>query len=388
MKGVRFALILAIFNIFLMANIVAADVENMIINPEFDKGIQEWQLEIHADFVNAKLEWDNWEGVIDKKSAYVNIMDIKPGTEAWRLQFKQTNHKVKQGQKYTWTFWAKSTVKLRSASLWVGMEVDPWAGLGGSKAILITDEWKEFQLTFTATQNFDNTRLSIQLADSTAPVWIDHVRFYEGDYVEDPDINIIQDPDPVTKKGENMIINPEFELGTTGWNLEVHGDYVKASMIIDKILAIGDRACMRINIDDIKAGSEVWRLQFKQVGISITGGKTYTWSFWAKAADYRPMTVWVGMETDPWATLGASEAIELMEIDWTEYHFTFLASDSFDNTRLSIQLAGAKETVWVDHVRFYEGKYEEEDYKEIMKQRSVSPAGKLTSKWGKIKSGI
>jgi hypothetical protein len=42
--------------------------------------------------------------------------------------------------------------------------------------------------------------------------------------------------------------------------------------------------------------------------------------------------------------------------------------------------------LWIDHVRFYEGDYEEEDFEEIMKQRQVSPVGKLSSTWGRAKT--
>jgi hypothetical protein len=283
-----------------------------------------------------------------------------------------------------------SEEEIRPAALWVGMELDPWSGLGGSKNITITDEWTEYQLTFTATQDFDNTRLAIQLGNSEENLWIDHVRFYEGDYVPDPGMDVEpgdEEPKPEPGKDENMIMNPEFDMGTAFWNLEVHGDFVAAVMLEDRSDGIGDKRCARIDINNIEAGAEVWRLQFKQTGIKMEQGETYTWSFWAKTEDWREANVWVGMETDPWTTLGPSEIIEL-ESEWQEYHFTFDAQGSFDNTRLAIQLASSPETVWIDHVRFYEGDYEEEDFDEIMQQRPVTPAGKLESTWGNIKSTL
>lgn len=365
--------------------ILAVPVENMIVNPDFDRGTQEWQLEIHADFVKATLESDNKESLTDNRSARIDILDLKPGAESWRLQFKQIGHKVKQGKRYTWTFWAKADKKTRPAEMLVCMEVDPWAGLGGSKAIIITENWNEYKLTFTANQDFNNTRLSICLAQSNITVWIDHVRFYEGEYVPDDEVKIKLDEKPEPKKGDNLLINPDFDLGTAGWNLEVHTDYVKALMLEDKTDGIGDKKCVRIEINEIQKGAEVWRLQFKQFSINIKANKTYTWAFWAKAADFRPANIWVGMEVDPWNTLGPSEEI-MLEPEWKEYHFTFTATQNFDNTRLSIQLAGSKDTVWVDHVRFYEGEYIEEKIKDIGKGKAVTPINKSISKWGNIKN--
>ncbi len=133
---IRRSAIIMLLVFSLSGYILAAPVENMIVNPDFDRGTQEWQLEVHADFVKATLESDNNESVTDSRSARIDILDLKPGAESWRLQFKQVGHKVKQGRRYTWTFWAKADKKMRTAEMLVCMEVDPWAGLGGSKQSL------------------------------------------------------------------------------------------------------------------------------------------------------------------------------------------------------------------------------------------------------------
>jgi hypothetical protein len=180
-----------------------------------------------------------------------------------------------------------------------------------------------------------------------------------------------------------MIVNPDFnEPLSNGWNLEVHGDHVVATMELDDSTSIAGPNSARIDIESIVEGSEIWRLQFKQVNLVVQGGETYTWSFWAKAADDRPANVWVGMEVDPWATLGASEEIALTT-DWQEYHFTFEASEDFENTRLAIQLAGSTVTpVWVDHQMLYQGDYVPEDL------AAVKPTEKITSTWGSLKSHV
>jgi len=383
------ASVVGLFIVVLSGHSSAAEVENLVFNPEFEQNLQGWILEIHADFVQAVMEIDK-EGVGDRRSAYINILNLEPGAETFRLQFKQSGIKVEQGKKYTWTFWAMSEEGVRPARLLVCMEVDPWGGLGGDKPIAINDEWQEFQLTFTALQDFDNTRLAIQLAGSEINLWVDHVKFYEGDYVPDDEIDIDPpDPDPEPGEAENAVSNPEFDMGTAFWLLEVHADFVDAIMLEDREMAIGDDHSARIDINNIEPGSETWRLQFKQPGHVVVGGETYTWSFWARTEPegWREANVQICMETDPWTGLGVNEGIELEE-EWQEYHFTFVAAQSFNNTRLAIQLGSSPESVWIDHVRLYEGEYDEEDFDEIMQWRPVTPAGKLRSTWGKVKSGI
>ena len=181
---------------------------------------------------------------------------------------------------------------------------------------------------------------------------------------------------------QNMLVNPDFnEPLTTGWNLEVHGSHVEATMALDSTTKVAGQNSARIDIKSIVDGAEIWRLQFKQVNVKIKNAQTYTWSFWAKANADRPANVWVGMEVDPWGTLGSSEEFKI-GTNWQEYHFTFNASQAFDNTRLAIQLAGSKVTpVWIDHQMLYEGEY-------VKESTSTEPIGKITSTWGKVKNDI
>ena len=180
---------------------------------------------------------------------------------------------------------------------------------------------------------------------------------------------------------DNMVTNPDFDQPLeNGWNLEVHGDHVTATMELDSTTSVVGSNSARVDIESIVEGAEVWRLQFKQVGITVAGGETYTWSFWAKASEPRPASVWVGMEADPWETLGASEDIQL-DTSWQEYHFTFEAAQDYDNTRLAIQLAGSTVTpVWVDHEMLYVGDYVPETVS------AIRPSGKAAATWGSIKS--
>ena len=183
---------------------------------------------------------------------------------------------------------------------------------------------------------------------------------------------------------ENMVVNPDFdEPLEIGWNLEVHGDHVVATMELDSTTSVEGKNSARIDIESIVEGAEVWRLQLKQFNIVVKGGETYTWSFWAKTDDRREAAVQVCMEVDPWAVLGVSENIEL-ESEWQEYHFTFDALEDFDNTRLAMQLAGSPETVWLDHVRFYEGDY----VSDPDAGAAAEPMGKMASTWGTIKASV
>ncbi len=89
-----------LFIVILAGHSTAAEVENLVLNPEFEQNLQEWHLEVHADFVAAVMELDK-EGVGDKRSVYIDILDIEPGAEVFRLQFKQFGITDEQGKRYT-----------------------------------------------------------------------------------------------------------------------------------------------------------------------------------------------------------------------------------------------------------------------------------------------
>ena len=142
-----------------------------------------WTYEVHGGFV-AIAKIDKKDSLTGKSCVLLDIQQLNKDTqEWWRLQFKQINQVVENGKKYTLSFWAK-VEEPRPIHTWIGMEVDPWAGLGGEKEWNVVDlDWNEYFITFTANQDFNNTRLTVIGGYAKANVWLDHVRFYEGDYV-------------------------------------------------------------------------------------------------------------------------------------------------------------------------------------------------------------
>ena len=71
------------------------------------------------------------------------------------------------------------------------------------QVISLTEIWKEFFITFIMPENDVNSRAEIIMGTDKNDVWVDHVRLYEGKYVQD------------IEGAEPHAIEPNGKLATT-----------------------------------------------------------------------------------------------------------------------------------------------------------------------------
>jgi len=176
---------------------------------------------------------------------------------------------------------------------------------------------------------------------------------------------------------ENLARNGDFEEGLIEWDLR-QSEGAVARMEEDKGEAIKGRSSVFIEIDN--AVGTYWHLSLYQEGHLLEKGQTYTFSFWAKAEDFRPVAYYLEQAVDPWDEYGRKEA-EVNE-EWQEYWTTFNVSLS-EAAWPRIALGQSDVNIWVDNVRFYEGEYVEEE--DLGREEAVDPAGKLPITWAGIK---
>jgi len=183
---------------------------------------------------------------------------------------------------------------------------------------------------------------------------------------------------------ENMLPNPDFEMGTSGWSIS--GGF--ATLTVDKeedpIGGVGSVVLATV----INVGAENWEPEIHSPPFPLENGKQYTYSFWAKAGEegagrtlgprFEQLDTWVGMGQDITVT-----------DEWQEFHFTGVWTDPSSPPQVVIHIAFNKQLddVWFRHFRVYEGEYVEEDLElDGQKKISVTPMGRLATAWGQIKS--
>jgi hypothetical protein len=148
--------------------------------------------------------------------------------------------------------------------------------------------------------------------------------------------------------GATLLANGNFARGTTGWAVEQHAPAVRTYAVTKDFT--GGKPSMKITIST--AGLD-WHVQMNQGGLSLTKGRPYTVSFWARASGATPLSASVSYagptNYDPVyqlvnTTLGTT---------WRQYQISFYAPVTASNLRLNFGGFGAtKGSLWFADVKF------------------------------------
>ena len=182
---------------------------------------------------------------------------------------------------------------------------------------------------------------------------------------------------------ENLVTNPDFEVGTEGWTLGSIADGAAGQLMIDKKEKgiVGD--VMMAKIDGV--GNDAWEPEIHSSSFAVKLGDTMTVSFWAKTEPGVTRTLGVVFEQlDTWQGTGTTF---VLNDKWTEYHQSpKMVVSSPPNVIIHIQFNFMKEDVWFSHFRVYKGDWIEEKGLGEKPKLSIAPAGKLAVAWGQVKS--
>jgi trimeric autotransporter adhesin len=148
----------------------------------------------------------------------------------------------------------------------------------------------------------------------------------------------------------NLIINSEFDNGTSGWSLGTQPSN-SATLSVDKTKQLSGLNSAKI-ITTATTGTE-WHVQLGQSGKSIVSGKKYKLTFRAKASASRNASVALQMTTTPFTSYFYNTIALTTTSQNFSFEFTATASVS-NNISLLFNLAAVTGTVWIDQVEFKE----------------------------------
>ena len=165
-----------------------------------------------------------------------------------------------------------------------------WDRGPGPTVTHLSTDWREHHVTFTAPEdNAGNCGVHLRFGNAPGTVWIDDVRFYEGEYREDAAGNRLQCGD---WEGERAAVDD-------AWKLFVKTEAgAEASWAFDTAVKHGGAQSCRLTV--AKAGADVMHVHFYQTGLSIETGKTYTFSAWVRADAERTGDMMVLHQGPPW----------------------------------------------------------------------------------------
>jgi len=159
---------------------------------------------------------------------------------------------------------------------------------------------------------------------------------------------------------ENLLMDGGFEEHVLGWSLSRRAP-AAATLTIDTNEKRVGQASARIEITDVGDGSSVHNLTLdNNAGIAVESNKTYTVDFWTKAEADRTLIIDALLNQDPWTRLVRVTDLPVTR-EWTRIHHTFQANATLSPVVFLFSFVDSKTTIWLDHVRFYEGEFDEED---------------------------
>jgi hypothetical protein len=93
----------------------------------------------------------------------------------WHIELAQYERMLQQGTTYSVSFWAKSDAP-RSIVLSASKGGPDWRSYGLWQRVFLDTDWKEYTLSFKASETASDARIQFQVGESTGTVWLDDVR--------------------------------------------------------------------------------------------------------------------------------------------------------------------------------------------------------------------
>lgn len=143
----------------------------------------------------------------------------------------------------------------------------------------------------------------------------------------------------------SMLQNGSFETGTVPWYLKKTSP---AAATMTKTTTTAVQGLSSLKVDITNASKSDWYIQLYQGGLKLTKGKTYTFSFWAKASKNRPVTYLLQQNTEPYKEYLSKTAN--LTTSWQQFTETYRATDSNSNVAFEFNMAKTTGTVYIDHV--------------------------------------
>lgn len=150
----------------------------------------------------------------------------------------------------------------------------------------------------------------------------------------------------------NLLVNGDFQNNLTGWSLWVNTALgASATSSIDPGGGANQTAAARIVIS---SAATVPAVEFRQAGISITSGQSYTLSFWAKSSVTR--TIVIDLKKNPDGVNYGFNSIKVtLTPQWQHFHIAGVAIVTAGDGKLEFLMGDKTGEVWMDDIQLQAG---------------------------------
>lgn len=192
--------------LFLSLHAKTQDVENLINNPDFEGHVfAPWRIIFKPDAGGeGQILIDDKESFTGRASMMIEIKDGGNHERGVHVIQQPLMAPVKKDRKYTYCAWIKAeeerTLFMRLMKSGGGDVTVPVR-----QNFTVNEEWAEYFFTADCSEDTD-LRVEFELGLFDVDIWIDNVRFYEGEYVDEG-------------LGKSQIAVPEAKFVTTCWSM-------------------------------------------------------------------------------------------------------------------------------------------------------------------------
>jgi hypothetical protein len=235
---------------------------------------------------------------------------------------------------------ATNAVAIDDATAWNNVVVDIAAGGAGTHVLTISVNGGDaVSVEVTTGDSMDGENDYVAIGSSgTGGITAFDVDYVTVSFTPEPPVNLLQNPS--FEEDEAILDDPDWSQWVT-WN-PAEGAGSNAT-IVDTDAADGARS---LYIEPI--GVENWHFIVLYMPIPTEVGASYTTTFWARAAEPRPLGVQY-KATDNSVQWGYAD-FELTT-EWAEYSLTAEAENA--ETKLEFFCAGVEVSLWLDSVSIY-----------------------------------
>lgn len=304
----------------------------MIKNGSFNAGFAgyEWFADSSAEATSVvdSLNEDNAADITIKNT----------GDADWKIQLKQNNVELQNGQWYKLTFKAKSSIARKIRVIMQGLEAKSWAVYSGENLVSLTDEYQTFEKEFMMTADTDAQAF---LCVALGAVGGEVITTQHRVCIDDISLVKIQAPvNPGVEAGVNILKNADFSDATNSMK-----EWVETIASWDPVnaAAVHTITGSEIAYNITNPGTEDWNVQLKQSGLSMEVGKTYKVTF--DVTSTAPREIKSGVMSTTFDVYGSSDIVlEADTLKNVSYEYTMSVDNPSADFYISMGKIADKET--------------------------------------------
>jgi len=153
---------------------------NLLTNGGFEDGVPDpWTMydNTGSDSIIEVVGDDPVEG-----NSCLHVVVPAAGANFWDVGLQNAGHIFEAGKNYTLSAFFKCKEGTLDVNFKPERAADPWEGYG-DQVITITDQWVEYSVTTPVIDTaVDPASITFHIGFAAGEIWVDNVRFYEGDY--------------------------------------------------------------------------------------------------------------------------------------------------------------------------------------------------------------